>query len=402
MPCPTGKVVAASQAHKTSDVRKATAKSVAVSPNEMAKVQSAITQLGLEIGRAVRKETKTSFCLSPLSIAAVLGMILKGLSERDKRAFIERLSLDTLDEKQIHIALNQILSSLVVTTEKTKISVANAIGVADNAVNADYLEAFKELYKGEIFQVTQANAIQTINQWVKKNTNDQIPELFAPGSIDNLTCILVNALAFSAEWQKKFPPAQEGIFTTKGGDTVSCLMMRETLSARFSEGEDYKMVQIPYSNPEGHELSFIAFLPKDPKSDLAVLQNNLTADRLASIRSMSANRSVNVTMPKLDVKTKVDNLLDILRSLDLPVDGPLTELASANTHLSKIVHQAKLDLDEERTTGAAATGAIAVRSMGMPPETIDLSRPFLYFVMDGNNVIFEGSAEDKSVLKTSK
>lgn len=400
MPCPTGKVMAASQAHKTAEARKATAKSVDVTSSEIAKVQSAITQLGLEIGQAVRKETKTSFCLSPLSIAAVLGMILKGLNDKDKKAFIERLSLDTLSEQQIHIALNQILSSLVVTTEKTKISLANAIGVADNAVNADYLEAFKELYKGEIFQVTQANAIQTINQWVKKNTNDQIPELFAPGSIDNLTCILVNALAFSAEWQKKFPPAVEGAFMTKGGDQLSCMMMRETLFARYSDGEDYKMVQIPYTNPEGHELSFVAFLPKDPKSDLALLQKNLTSDRLDSIRASASNKNVTVTMPKLNVKTKVDNLLEILRALDLPVDGPLTELASANTYISKIVHQAKLDLDEERTTGAAATGAIAVRSMAMPPEVIDLTRPFLYFVMDGNNVIFEGSVEDKSVLVT--
>ena len=55
------------------------------------------------------------------------------------------------------------------------------------------------------FQRSSEDARKVINEWVKGHTEGKIPELLAAGVVDNMTkLVLVNAIYFKGNWQKKF------------------------------------------------------------------------------------------------------------------------------------------------------------------------------------------------------
>ena len=63
--------------------------------------------------------------------------------------------------------------------------------------------------------------------------------------------------------------------------------------------------------------------------------------------------------------------------------------------ISDAIHKATIEVDEEGTVAAAATGMVMMmRCMPMPPMEITVDKPFLFFIRSGNHVIFAGRMVD--------
>ena len=64
--------------------------------------------------------------------------------------------------------------------------------------------------------------------------------------------------------------------------------------------------------------------------------------------------------------------------------------------ISDAIHKATIEVDEEGTDAAAATGMIMMKCCMPidPPLEIILDKPFLFFIRSGNNVIFAGRMVD--------
>lgn len=63
--------------------------------------------------------------------------------------------------------------------------------------------------------------------------------------------------------------------------------------------------------------------------------------------------------------------------------GFLTMSDDPDLRLSKVIHMAVCEVNEEGTEAAAATAAVvATKSLPMPPLEVTLNRPFLFFVED--------------------
>lgn len=234
-----------------------------------------------------------------------------------------------------------------------------------------------------------------INRWVSDRTNDLIPELFDPESIDHSTLlVLVNAMYFKAPWQVPFDPAEQGVFTTDTGNPVSVPMMSSPGLFYGAAGPDWKAVSIPY----GAGGIRLTLLVPEPGSYSAVL-----ADLGSDLMTAAGQNEVTfvLTMPPFAITARYSMLEQVeelgITDLFTPGTADLSGIAGEPGGLfaSVFVHQATISVDENGTEAAAAT-AIGMAG-GVPPQPTSLviDRPFLFWIATASGApLFLGVVTD--------
>jgi len=364
-----------------------------VTPELLYDVQKLLAQFSLELPRHLSEHT--SFCFSSASIAAVFAMVLQGLSDTEKSSFLAKANLKAYSPGIVLQALCAIINAVRCSSDTVNVNVANAIALLE-PVTRKYLEDFQSTFKGEVFAVSQ-NATEEVNKWISLQTKGRIDKLLSPGALNNATCALINTLVFDAKWQKIFDKAQPGAFIDVNGNPHSCMLMKKTLPVNYFKGQDCQFIEIPYIAQTGHKHSFVVVLP-DQTIPLSKLLDRFTPETLMSMKKRASHIEIQLTMPKLSIQYKLDNLKDLLKQMGLPVDEELSQLA-VGAVVDKIISEVTLDVDEDGTRGAAATAAFVTRGGGGPAAVV-VNRPFAFFVLDNHTVLFQGNVQDNCFLVT--
>lgn len=80
----------------------------------------------------------------------------------------------------------------------------------------------------------------------------------------------------------------------------------------------------------------------------------------------------------------------------MDIFGPNANLSGIvlqnNSRISNVVHKAKIEVNEQGTRAAAATGAVVIPLMGPSTLKIVANHPFIFFIYhkESLNIIFEG------------
>jgi serpin B len=252
------------------------------------------------------------------------------------------------------------------------------------------------------FRRTAEPARREINGWVDVKTERLIPELLPSGTLDASTSlVLVNTVYFKGTWQHPFAKAATAPadFHLDGNTTVQVPTMRQRQTFPYAEADGYRLLEMPY---KGGDLAFDILLPNEGvpiskvEADLSTagLQNAL--DRLQA-------RDAAVEMPKFKL-TAASEMSKTLSGMGMPtaftseadfsgIDGT-HELA-----ISAVMHQVVVNLDEEGTEAAAATGVVITRSavqIRPAPVPFRVDRPFLYAIRDVKTgaILFFGRVAD--------
>ena len=77
---------------------------------------------------------------------------------------------------------------------------------------------------------------------------------------------------------------------------------------------------------------------------------------------------------------------------DQSIRHDYSKMTVQDVFISDAIHKATIEVDEEGTAAAAATGMVMM--FGMPPIEITVDKPFLFFIRSGNHVIFAGRMVD--------
>lgn len=230
-------------------------------------------------------------------------------------------------------------------------------------------------------------ARQSVNAWVAHQTQNLIPELIARGVFTELTRLtLVNAIYLKAPWQSPFgiSATRDGRFTRPDGSSVSAPLMDTTAPARYARSRGWQIASLPYV---GDELAFAVVLPDPGQEDVVrrlVSGTGLTSV-LAGLREL---RPVQIVMPRFTLRT-TSLLTEPLIALGMgvafdPTRADLTGLTTQEPlHISAVVQQVVLAVDEEGTEAAAAT-AVAAGAASAPVAVpiLRLDRPFYAIVYD--------------------
>ncbi|KTG32134.1 hypothetical protein cypCar_00016345 [Cyprinus carpio] len=114
-------------------------------------------------------------------------------------------------EDQIHSSFNKLMSELNKPGAPYVLSLANRLyGEQSYQFVEKFLIDTKKYYEAQLeevdFKMKPEAARVNINKWVEEKTQEKIKDLLPQGSIDSsMKLVLVNAIYFKGNWEKKFP-----------------------------------------------------------------------------------------------------------------------------------------------------------------------------------------------------
>ena len=242
-----------------------------------------------------------------------------------------------------------------------------------------------------------------------ERTNNKILNLLPQGSISPATrLVITNAVYFKGTWEKQFDPnlTTNAPFTKPDGTIVTASMMQQTDEAAvypYTETSDLQMLTLPYTATNGTGLSMVILLPKG--NNLSTIDSYLDPANLSALEQSASSRRVMVYIPRFKIESQY-SLKDTLSTMGMPTAFSTTADFSGmdgkqDLYISDVIHKAYIEVNEQGTEAAAATGVVmeaAAVYPEVPPTVFRADHPFLFLIQDNNTgiILFEGVVMDPS------
>lgn len=362
----------------------------------------AISRLSVELcERLIRKNPHENLTLSSLGIILALDLYLICMEESSKADFIKALGFPAgTSEEAVHRALGEVAKSMHIPPEDGELNVEQGIAYKPSVTIPDHLIKKTQVhYKPEIIQ---DNDLQTrVNTWVSDKTHGKIPTLL---DSNDYNFVLLNAIYLKLPWQVPFLEhnTKPQLFTFSDGTSLSVNMMAQTKAFHIYRDQQVEMVEIPYRSPE---LSLLVFLPKDYEK-LGEIESQLTADKIRHYRDTSkVEKKVELWLPRIKLKQTVDLLPILEEEMGFPIrKGLSAEIkgqAGGSIEITEVKHKTFVQMNEKGTEAAAVTGVYSLENAMCsmdPPPTFHIDRPYAFFVMKGDTIVFRGRVCDKKAF----
>jgi serpin B len=389
----------------------------------MRNVVAGNTEFACDLYGQLRTQEGNLF-LSPYSISTALAMTYGGARGETATQMAQTLHFD-LPESELPAAFGEMEDDIndIQSGGRVQLAVANSLWPQkDYTFQSDFLKLCKKYYGASIHPVDYINdtegARQTINGWVEKKTNDKIVNLLAPGSLDpSNRLVLVNAIYFQGKWEKRFEvrDTSDGPFYESSNQTSTASFMQQTEDFGYAEFPDLQVLELPYT---GGEVSMVVLLPGNAGGigefeqqmpppgnvdSIGKLEEQLTAPNLVKWTTQLHKQKVQVFLPTFKVTSEF-SLGDTLGAMGMPdafIFGQ-ADFSGMNgkqdLFISKVVHKAYVDVDEEGTEAAAATAVVMTLAAAMPamPVVFRADHPFLFLIRDNEtgSILFLGRVTD--------
>ena len=345
---------------------------------------------------------------SPYSISRALAMTYAGARGNTEQQMAQALHF-SLPQERLHPAMNALDQEITSYAQANnnnntgfRLNIANAIWGQDGfPFLPAYLDLLAQNYGAGMHLADFVHAAeqsrQLINAWVGQQTEGKITDLFPQGSIDDSTrLVLADAIYFKAAWESPFDPAstKNEAFTLLDCSQTSAPMMHSKSDASYlyTQGSNYQAVGLPYA---GSNVMMVILMPAS--GSFADFEAGLTDTQLESILAGLTGKPLNLAMPKFKIESEF-GLKSTLASLGMPdafdtnadfsgMDG------KKDLFIGDVLHKAYVNVDENGTEAAAATGVVMV-GMAAPAEVqnVTIDHPFLFLLFDPQTrtVLFMG------------
>lgn len=349
------------------------------------------------------KMTDANLFFSPFSIFTALAMTWAGARENTAVQMAETLHF-TEKPAQLHHAIGDLISQLNAVQKETdvELSIANAIWAQKGYQFLDeFFRIVQQSYQADLKQVDFSSAAesarQAINAWVEQQTNGKIKDLLPPKVLNALTrLVLVNAIYFKGFWDNQFKSrdTREMEFWLLTEVAVKVPMMHQEHQFGYWENDWLQIMEMPYKE---ESLSLIVLLPKE-KTGITDLEQKLNFENMMAWQSRLRKRKVIVFFPKFKIESQF-SLGQILASMGMPdaFDPERADFSAMvgqkELYISAVIHKAFLEVNEEGSEAAAATGVVvSVTSIAPSPPIFKADHPFVFFIRDNKSqsILFLG------------
>lgn len=357
---------------------------------------------------------------SPYSISQALAMTYAGARGQTEQQMADTLHF-TLPQERLHPAFNALdlelasrsdVSSGAAPEDETEevafeLHIANAVwGQEGYAFLPEYLDVLAQHYGAGIrlidFAQDPTGAVDAVNGWVNQETRGRISRILVSIST-GAKLVLANAVYFIAEWDLPFDEeeTEEEAFYLLGGGEEEVLMMHQTESFRYTDGNGYQAIELPYL---GREVAMVVLLPEAGR--FHDIEDRLGGEWVEDVLGAFSRQEVILSMPKFRFETPVIPLKDTLSGMGMPnafSDGAdFSGMTGApELKIGRVLHKAFIEVDEQRTEAAASTVIemleVAIAENEEPPPIVmKIDRPFIFFIRDikTGTILFVGRVMD--------
>ncbi|MCH2125207.1 MAG: serpin family protein [Pirellulaceae bacterium] len=376
---------------------------------DVAPVVEGGNRFALDLYRQLREQEGNLF-FSPASSSIALTMALAGASGKTAQAMRSTLHLQ-MPEVEIHRVMRQLQSawSQAKQNQPVQLHIASRLW-GDDRQNflTPFLEVTRRQYDAPLARLDfrqSENAREEINDWTEQQTQGKIRDLIPSGAINTDTrLVLTNAIYFQGNWSTAFKKKRTLLrpFYVTPEDKVQVPMMQQIGRFHYGENDDLQILELPYG--EG-EVSMFVLLPRK-RDGLKSVEEKLSTESVKKwIGRMQPRTDVRVFLPKFKLTAEL-NLVKALGALGMTsaFDERTADFSGTtgnrDLYISAVLHKAFVDVHEEGTEAAAATGIVLkTRSLapGKPKESpvFRADHPFVFLIRDNMNdaILFLGRME---------
>lgn len=353
-------------------------------------------------------ETKNTL-ISPLSVINALAMTANG-AEGETLAQMERLfGADISSLSEYLRDFNQTLPD----EKDCKLHLANSIWYRDEpsfSVKEDFIRQNTDFFHAEVCpSAFDAAALQEINRWVSDHTDGMIPRIVDEIEEDTVM-YLINALAFDALWLEPYQEYQleEDYFipetqTARPSDSqqfpgilVQMMRSRESVLLRDMDDQGHTAALGFLKYYTGGKYALATLLPEEGTS-VEDYVNSLSGEKIRRILTDTSAADINAGLPKFETEYSV-SMKDVLRNMGMtdvfdPNNADLSGIGSVtdgSLYVDDVIHKTYISVDSSGTRAGAATAVIIMKESALlerNPIDIILNRPFVYMIVDCENMI---------------
>jgi serpin B len=354
----------------------------------------------------VLKKAEGNIFFSPFSIATALTMTLTGARGNTELEMQKVLHLTEIVNKKENISQKYKLLCDYINSFQQKegilLSVANSLWLQKEFdVEHSFQQILRNMYASEIFLVDfqreTENARLTINKWVEQKTQDKIKDLLSPGSINPLVrLILVNAIYFKGKWYSEFDKnlTKEDDFFLPDGEKVKVNMMTKKETCKYAENDELQVLELEYKTSN---ISMVLFLPRQ-RNGLSMLESKLNMETMQSLLNSMRMKEIKVFLPRFTFTSQF-SLSSVLKTIGMqdafdPMKADFTGISKSDKlFIFDVLHKAFVEVNEEGTEAAAATGVIVgITCVPAEPVVFRADHPFLFAIRErtAGSILFIG------------
>ncbi|NXL99348.1 ZPI inhibitor, partial [Tyrannus savana] len=332
---------------------------------------------GFNLYRKIAMTHDNNVIISPLSVSALMTVYMLAAKGETYRQIVKGLNLhalkDSVDRHHLPALFKQLIDNITMNQELLLMQV-------------------------DFENFTQAKLL--INQNIYKRTKGKIPDLFEELDRHN-KLLLVDYIVFKGKWvypfNSKFTEMETFHINKYRSVQVPMMFKSDKINSTFDENLRCTVIKIPY---RGNAYMLIVIPEKE--GDYISLEDHLSTELVESWLGNMKIRKVDISVPKfkLQQKYKMKKLLHALgiknlftRTADL---SHLTDQEYAA--VSQVVQKAVIEVDEEGTEAAAASGSEMI-AFTVPP-VIKVDRPFLFMIFEETfkTLLFIGRVVDPTKM----
>jgi len=345
---------------------------------------------------SANSEMKTNVFISPFSISIALAMTYNGAMEDTKLAMAKTLQIDNIDTESVNKSF-QYLMNVMQKDKSVETFIANSLwGRQGIAFNETYFKDMKTYYNAQISSLdfSDPKSLDMINGWIEDNTKGKIKEMLK--NLDPEAILyLINAIYFKGQWTTKFDKKDtyESNFNLEDGTTKKAMMMNiNDEEYAYMENDDFQLAALPYGKEEN--VKMYIFLPKQGRKVFEIAKR-ITNDVWLDAKNKAIKTELGqLSIPKFKIefeKLLNDELVNMGMGIAFSGGANFRNIADMYLYISKVIHKAIVEVNEEGTEAAAVT-VVMVNETAIKSINFIANHPFFFIIADDktNTIMFMG------------
>ena len=347
------------------------------------------------------KKGAENIMISPFSVASALSMTLNGADGETFEAMKTALRYDGKTIEEINDAYLKLMKDMVSVDPRVIMEIANSVWVEKRlAVKQPFIDALKTWYLAEAraIDVSDPDAVGMVNNWIEDKTHDKIQKMLDNLSPD-LAMLLINAVYFNGKWRYQFDikETRDKPFYLTPDSHVEVPMMFRNEKFAVTRSENAVLVELPYG--QGN-YSMVVMLPDEGVST-SIAAAGITPEKWSQWMADLANGAteVDLSLPRFKYeykRTLNDDLAAMGMGIAFSTSADFSNISDQSLMISRVLHQTFIETNEEGTEAAAATVVEMVFTSMPMVTTVNINRPFLYFIRETSTgtIVFMGQVVD--------
>ncbi|NXI69315.1 A1AT protein, partial [Anseranas semipalmata] len=338
---------------------------------------------------------------SPLSLSTAFAMLSLGARSNTLSQLHKCLAfnLTEMEEQEIHEGFQHLLQLLNNPHREVQLNMGNALFIDGRLkLHQKFLDDVTNFYHSEAISSNFQNSekvVKEINDYIKTKTHGKFVDLLQSLDADALM-VLINYVYFKGYWEESFKSSniRDEDFFLDAKNSVKVKMMHQSKAYNIHRDEKLScwVVEIPYKG----NAAALFVLPDE--GSMKQVEDALLKDTVTNWSQSLEERNIYLYLPKFSISGSYD-----VKSLFMKMG--VTDMFSNNADfsgvaendrlkVSRAIHKAKLDVNENGTEASAVTMIEIVRlSASFPsPPVIKFNRPFLMMIVDKTtySILFMG------------